>query len=410
MKSPHTRLRLACYTTNVAMSVVGNLSPLLFLTFHELYGLSFTMLGLLVLVNFVTQLGVDLAFSFFSHKFNIPKCVKFTPALTTLGLIIYALWPFVFPNNIYPGLVIGTIIFASSGGLVEVLLTPVVAALPSDNPDRDVSRLHSFYAWGVVGVVIIVTLCLHFFGHQNWQWMALIGAAVPLTAFLLYLGAELPHIDTPEGAGDALAYLRKPTLWLCVSVIFLGGSAECTMAQWSSGYIEKALGIPKIWGDMFGTALFAAMLGLGRSLYSKYGRNVESVLLASAVGSALCYLTAAIAGSPLVGLIACALTGFCAAMLWPGSLITATDRFPMGGVFIYAMMASGGDLGASVGPQLVGVITDAAIASPAIASMAAGMGLDAAQLGMKLGMLVGMLFPLAAIPLFAYMCRHKVRS
>jgi MFS family permease len=194
--------------------------------------------------------------------------------------------------------------------------------------------------------------------------------------------------------------MKNCGLWLCVVGIFLGGASECVMAQWSSGYIEQALGIPKVWGDIFGVALFAVMLGLGRTLYSKYGRNIERFLLLGSLAATVCYLVAAVSNIAVLGLFACAFTGFCVSMLWPGSLIAASDRFPSGGVFIYALMAAGGDLGASVGPQLVGVITDAVAANPRMITLAAELSLAPDQLGMKIGMLVGMLFPLFGVFVF----------
>ena len=409
-KAQIRRVKYACYTTNISMSVVGNLSPVLFLTFRSLYGISYSLLGLLVLINFVTQLTIDLLFSFFSHKFNIPKAVKMTPVLTLIGLVIYALWPFLLPNHVYIGLVIGTIIFSASGGFCEVLISPVIAAIPSDDPDREMSKLHSIYAWGVVGVILISTLFLLIIGNQYWQWLALFFTLVPLTSALLFAGAEIPHMDTPEKVSGILQMLRNKGLWACVLAIFLGGAAECTMAQWSSGYLEQALGIPKVWGDIFGVALFSVMLGLGRSLYAKIGKNIGRVLFLGAIGATLCYLLTAISPIPLIGLLACAFTGFCTSMLWPGNLIVASDRFPQGGVFIYAMMAAGGDLGASVAPQLIGIITDAAIAIPAANELAQKLSLAPEQLGMKLGLLVGMLFPLFAIPVFYHFVRGKKRD
>ena len=406
-KSQIRRLKTACYTTNISMSVVGNLSPVLFLTFRTLYGISYSLLGLLVLINFVTQLTVDLLFSFFSHKFNIPKAVKMTPILTLIGLGVYALWPFLLPDHVYIGLVIGTLIFSASGGFCEVLISPVIAAIPSDDPDREMSKLHSIYAWGVVGVILISTLFLLFIGNQYWQWLALLFTLVPLTSALLFAGSEIPHMDTPEKASGVLQMLRNKGLWACFFAIFLGGAAECTMAQWSSGYLEQALGIPKLWGDIFGVALFSVMLGLGRSLYAKMGKNIGRVLFLGAIGATICYLLTAISPIPLIGLLACAFTGFCTSMLWPGNLIVASDRFPQGGVFIYAMMAAGGDLGASVAPQLVGLITDAAIAIPAANELALKLSLAPDQLGMKIGMLVGMLFPLVGIPLYFSLWKSK---
>jgi len=208
-------------------------------------------------------------------------------------------------------------------------------------------------------------------------------------------------MEKPEKLSGAVGYLKDRGLWLCVTAIFLGGAAECTVSQWASGYLEQALGISKVWGDIFGVAMFSVMLGLGRSLYARYGRRISRVLLWGILGAAVCYLTAAVSPWPVLGLGACALTGLCTSMLWPGNLIVAADRFPRGGVFIYAMMAAGGDFGAAVGPQMVGIVTDAAIASPVLAALAERLSMAPEQLGMKLGMLVGMLFPLAGIPVFA---------
>ena len=395
-------LKYACYSTNVTMSVVGNLSPLLFLTFRSLYGISYSKLGLLVLINFVTQLGIDLVFSFFSHRFNISKTVKAIPVIAVAGFGLYALLPVLFPQYAYLGLALGTVIFSAASGLAEVLISPVIAALPADDPDREMSKLHSVYAWGVVGVVIFSTLFLLLAGHESWPWLTLILMSVPALSAILFAGSEIPHMDTPEKATGALKLLKNKGLWLCVLAIFLGGSAECTMAQWCSGYIEQALGIPKVWGDLFGVALFSVMLGTGRTLYAKIGKNIGKVLTFGAVGATVCYFVAAVTGVPAVGLIACAFTGFCTSMLWPGNLVVASSRFPQGGVFIYAMMAAGGDLGASIGPQLVGVITDGVLAAPAAVEIAAKLQMTTEQLGMKAGMLCGMLFPLVAI--FVY--RH----
>lgn len=405
--SAFTRVKYACYTTNLSMSVVGNLSPVLFLTFHELYGISFSLLGLLVLVNFFTQLLVDLLLSFFSHRFNIPLLVKLTPVLCACGLLVYAVWPFLFPEAVYAGLVVGTIIFAAAGGLCEVLISPVIAAIPAKDPDREMSKLHSVYAWGVVGVILPATLFLLFCGKENWQYLALFFALIPLLSAILFAGARLPELETPEKVSGALAMLKNKQVLICVAAIFFGGAAECTMAQWCSGYLEQAVGIPKVWGDIFGVTVFSLMLGLGRTLYSKFGKNPERVLLMGGIGAAVCYLVAAVSPFPLVGLIACAFTGFCVSMLWPGSLIVASSRVPAGGVFIYALMASGGDMGAAVVPQLLGIITDTAAANPTLASLAVDWGMAPEQLGMKLGMLVGMLFPVAGVAVYAYLVKSK---
>ncbi len=401
------RVKYGCYFGNISMSVIGNLPPLLFLTFRTTYGISYSLLGLLVLINFFTQLIVDLIFSFFSHKFNISKTLKMMPVLTIVGFVLFTVSPWLFPGSIYTGLAIGTVIFSASSGLAEVLISPVIAALPADDPDREMSKLHSSYAWGVVGVVIISTLFLYIFGAQSWQCLALMFMVIPLMCILLLWGAEIPEMETPERVSGALEFLKNRGVWLCVFAIFLGGASEVTMAQWSSSYLEYAVGIPKVWGDVLGVAMFAVMLGLGRTLYSRIGKNVERVLLLGGIGATVCYLLAALSSIPFIGLVACAFTGFCVSMLWPGSLIVASGRYPAGGVFIFALMAAGGDLGASIGPQLVGIITDNALSNPWVMEVAGNLGFMPEQIGMKLGMLVGMIFPLVSIPVYSYIVKTK---
>ena len=408
MKLNMTRLKLACYTTNLSMSVVGNIPPLLFLTFHRLYGISYSLLGTLVLINFCTQLIVDLLFSFFSHKFNINTAVKSTPILTAIGMLVYAAAPLLFPNAVYVGLVLGTLIFSASAGLCEVLMSPIIAAIPAKDPDREMSKLHSVYAWGVVGAVLLGTLFLLLGGHEAWQILILLFLPVPLSSAALFFGTDLPKMTTPERVSGVRQFFKSRGLVLCVLAILLGGAAECTMAQWCSGYLEQALQIPKLWGDIFGVALFSVMLGLGRTLYAKLGKHIHRVLLLGAIGATLCYLTAAVTNVPVLGLAACALTGLCVSMLWPGSLIVASDKFPQAGVLLYALMAAGGDLGASVGPQLVGIVTDTVVASPKLQAIATQWELTAVQLGMKLGILLGMLFSLlAALVYFTLYRSHK---
>ena len=407
MDKKYFKLKYACYSANISMSVVSSLSPVLFLIFHKLYGISYSKLGLLVLISFVTQLGVDLIFSFFSHKFNIPKTLRINPLLTCIGLIIYSVAPWIFPNNVYIGLVIGTFIFSAASGLNEVLISPTIAAIPSPDPDREMSKLHSVFAWGVVGIIIFSTLFLLIFGQSSWQWLSIIFIIIPIVSFILFSTSKIPEMETPEKVSGAVALLKNKGVWISVFAIFLGGASECTMSQWSSSYLEQALGIPKIWGDIFGVAMFSVMLGLGRTLYAKIGKNINKIIILGFIGCVVCYFTAAVSNIAIIGLIACAFTGFCASMLWPGNLIVASERFPKGGVFIFALMAAGGDLGASVGPQLVGIVTDLAIKNQKAIELASSLNLTPEQLGMKLGIFVGMLFPLAAFLLFKNLRKNK---
>jgi fucose permease len=406
MQHTHKRLKMACYTGNITMSVVGNLSPLLFLTFRNTYHISYSLLGLLVFINFFSQLGVDLVFSFFSHKFNIPRTVRLMPVIAIFGFALFALAPELFPGNVYLGLALGTVIFSIASGLAEVLLSPIIAEIPAENPDREMSKLHSVYAWGVVAVVVFSTLFLLGVGYQNWQWLVCVLALIPLLSAILFSGAEIPQMKTPERVAGAVHFLKNKAVWLCVIGIFLGGAAECTMAQWASSYLERALGIPKVWGDVLGVALFAAALGLGRTMYAQRGKQPTRVLLLGAIGAFVCYLVAAFSPFAVVGLLGCACTGFCVSMLWPGSLIISSEKFPNGGVLIFALMASGGDMGAALGPQLVGAVTDMVLVSDGCMSLAGKLHLGIEQLAMKTGLLVGAVFPLLAIAVYARM-HHK---
>ncbi len=401
MQKSHRRTVAACYSVNVTMSVIGNLSPLLFLTFHELYGISYSLLGTLVLINFFTQLTVDLIFSFFSHKFNIPLTVRLTPVIAIAGLVLTALAPVLFPGAVYLGLVLGTVISCAASGLCEVLISPVIAAIPAENPEREMSKLHSVYAWGVVGMVVVATVFLLLVDNEHWQWLTLLMTLVPITAAILFARAPIPQMQTPEKTSGAVRFLKDPGVWLCILAIFLGGAAECTMAQWASGYLEQALGLPKVLGDLLGVALFAVAMGAGRTLFSRVGNYPSRAILWGAIGATACYLIAALSPFAIVGLLGCAFTGFCVSMMWPGSLLVASDRYPAGGVLIFALMAAGGDMGASVGPQLVGMITDFAILNPSVSSLAGSLGLAPEQLGMRLGILIGALFPMVAIFVYA---------
>ena len=410
MNKNTTLVKLACYGSNITMAVVGNLPPILFLTFRSLYGISYSLLGTLVLINFFTQIIVDLIVSFFSHKFSIPTVVKLTPFLSIFGFLLFGLAPFILPNAVYGGLVIGTVIFSAASGLNEALLSPIIAELPSDNPEREMSKLHSIYAWGTVCVVAISTLFLFFVDKSYWYILPFFFILVPLFALICFFIATLPPLATAEKISGAFAMLKNKALWLCLFAIFFGGASEVTMAQWCSSYLEQALGIEKLWGDIFGVAMFALTLGVGRSLYAKYGKNMEKVLFFSGVGATVCYLLCILSPIPIIGLIACAFTGLCTAMMWPGSLVVASSKIPNAGVFVFAMMAAGGDVGASLGPQLVGVVTDAVMTSGSALSIAQSFGLTVEQLAMKLGLSVGLLFPLLSAFVFLYIWKTKDKA
>lgn len=403
-------LKYACYLTNVSMAAVLNIVPLLFIPLRTMYGLSYTMLGLLVVIGFLTQLFIDLVFSFYADKFNVQKAIRLNPILAVSGVLFFVLAPVMFKNSVYTGLVIGTVIFSAAGGLSEVLISPIIAALPSENPEREMSKLHSTYAWGAVFVILISAFCLHFFGAEKWQWIFGAWIILPILSAVCYFSSTVPHIPSSTEGKGTISLLKNRKFLYCFLGIFMGGAAECTMSQWASGYIEKALGIEKVWGDVLGVAMFAFALGLGRSLYAKYGKNIYRVLFFGTLGASLCYLTAVVSDVPAVGLASCVLTGFCVSMLWPGSIVAASDGFPQAGVIAFALMAAGGDLGASVGPQLVGAVTDTVMKSSAAASFAQSLNMPVEQLSMKLGLLAASAFPIIGIYIFGKMMKEKKKQ
>lgn len=384
--SKFKRTKFACYAAYFTMSSVFCLPPLLFVTFHEMYGVSWTLLGTLVLTNFCTQFAIDLIFTVFSKKFNIQKVIKIMPLITSLGLLLYAILPMIFPQYAYIGLLVGTVIFSVAAGLSEVLLSPTIAAIPSDNPQKDMSMLHSLYAFGVFTVVVIGTLFIKIFGSENWMYLTMFFAALPIIASVLFMISPFPEMSTSVTSANT-GKSRKKTIGiaLCIGCIFLGSCAENVMSNWISGYMEAQLHIDKAIGDILGMAVFAILLGVTRICYARWGKSICKMLLVGMIGAAACYLVAGISAHTVPAFIACILTGVFTAMLWPGTLIMMEENISGVGVAAYALMAAGGDFGASIAPQLMGIIAD--------------------NSGLQTGMLVSSIFPIVGIVLMLIIVR-----
>lgn len=402
------RTKLACYTAYFTMSSIFCVPPLLFMTFHNLYNISYTLLGTLVLTNFCTQMLVDLIFTLFSKKFNIKKVVRVMPCITSLGLFIYALVPNFFPQYAYIGLITGTIIFSVSAGLSEVLLSPVIAAIPSDNPQKDMSMLHSLYAFGFFTMVVISTLFLKIFGNENWSYLVLLIGTLPLIAAVMFKISPFPNMseETSQEKNKEKNKNRTIGLALCVGSIFLGSCAENTMSNWISTYMENALNIDKALGDILGMAMFAILLGITRITYAKRGKNISKFLLISMLCAAICYLTISISNNTILSFIACILTGIFTAMLWPGTLILMEEKVKGVGVAAYALMASAGDFGASLAPQLMGIVVDNVSASNFALEMGSTLNLTPEQIGLKVGMLITSIFPILGTVLLIFIIKY----
>ncbi len=392
----------SCYTGHVVQAVVINLPPILFIPLRTFYGLSFSQMGMLVLVNFVTQLLVDLSFSGVIDRFGARRFAVASGLLAFVGLLIFAAASLC-PSEAYYFMLAGTVIFSAGGGLLEVLLSPIVNSIPTDEKAAAMSMLHSFYAWGQAGVILITTLLLACFGASNWPLIVLSWSVLPLLNALMFIKVPLvPPIPGHERM--RLSQLVKiPYFRVAVLAILMGGAAEQTMAQWASAFAEKALNMPKLVGDIAGVCLFALMLGLGRLLYGFYGSrvNVLKVMEWGAAAAIVCYLASALVQTSWIPLISCALCGLAVSTLWPGTLVVTAEKFPLAGASMFAILAAGGDMGASFAPYLLGAVADYA---PVLTSHASE---GAEQFGLRCGMFFAAIFPLCALICFRYLQKHS---
>jgi len=396
----------ACYTGLFVQATVVNLTPILFIPLREQFGFSFGQLGLLVLINFITQVLSDILFSHAVDKYGYRVFLVSAHIMTVVGFAFFALSPMFMPNP-YVGLIIGTIIFSASGGLLEILLSPVVNAIPTDHKSSSMSLLHSFYAWGQLAVVILTTLFLFIFGRFSWPIIVLLWTIPPIINAILFSIVPFAPSVPEEHRESFRKHYRNKFFIVAIIAIAFGGASEIIMNQWASAFMEKVMLIPKVLGDVSGMAMFAVMLGLGRVLHGKYGSKLDlyKLMLLGCAVAFTCYLIVAFSGIGLLSLAACAICGIAVSLLWPGTLVLTSEKFPLAGTWLFAFLAAGGDIGASIGPWLVGVISDNAIKVSFLASFATRMGFDSVQMGMRVGILVGALFPLGA-----FICLRYLRS
>ena len=260
---------------NFTQALIINLTPILFIPLRELFGLTLTELSILTLINFVAQIGSDIAFSGLIDKYGFRIFAEIGSALAAVGLVVFALAPVIFGDAVYVGLIIGTLIFSVAGGLLEVLLSPIVNAIPTDAKDKAMSVLHSFYAWGQVVVVVVTTLLVYFMDAKNWQYIVLIWLALPIATFVMFAIVPFAPPVQESQRSKFSSVFKSPMFILCLLVILAGGATEQIIAQWSSAFLEVGMGLPKIWGDMIGVVGFAVTFGIGRLIYGKFGDKLD---------------------------------------------------------------------------------------------------------------------------------------
>ncbi len=350
----------AAYIGYITQAVVNNLAPLLFLIFQKEFQIDIEKITLLITVNFCIQLTVDFLASQFASRIGEKKCVVFAHISSAIGLVGMAVFPTILPSA-YAGLLLAVVFYAVGGGLIEVLVSPIVEACPTENKSAVMSMLHSFYCWGSVAVIILTTAFLFFFGEGSWRIAACLWAILPfLNAF--YFAAVPVTTLNPEGGGLSLGKLFSSKLfWMFIFMMIAAGASELSMSQWASKFAEEGLGVSKIVGDLTGPCLFAILMGISRVFYAKFSDKLP--LLPFIVGSSvLCifsYLLTAFSPIPALSLVGCAICGFSVGIMWPGVYSIASERMPLGGTAMFAFLALAGDLGCSSGPTLVGMVAGA---------------------------------------------------
>lgn len=351
----------ASYLGYVCQAIVNNLAPLLFLTLQRTYGISLGQITLLVTFNFGVQLLVDLASTLFVDRLGYRRCAVIAHVCCALGLAGLAVLPELLPHP-YVGLLAAVCLYAVGGGLIEVLISPIVEACPTEKKDAAMSLLHSFYCWGCVLVIALSTAFLALLGSDSWRMLPLLWALVPAANAMLFSRAPVNSL-TPEGGGMSVReLLRSSGFWLLALLMVCAGASELSMSQWASAFAEKGLGISKTLGDLAGPCFFAVLMGLARVLYAAFSDRIS--LLGFMRGSCvLCdasYLLAVFAPHPALALLGCGLCGLSVGILWPGVFSIAAGRMPAGGTALFALLALGGDLGCSSGPTLVGFVSERA--------------------------------------------------
>ena len=351
---------IACYLGFITQAITSNFAPLLFLTFKDNYGISLELIALIPMVFYLTQLLVDLVAVKFADIIGYRTCVVISQLVSALGLILMAFLPELLPNA-FVGIIISVVLYAIGSGLVEVLLSPIVEACPFENKAGVMSLLHSFFCWGSVGVILGSTLFFAVFGIENWKILAIIWALVPLVNTVNFLSCPIERL-VEDGDGMRVGQLlRTPLFLLMILLMICAGASEATMTQWASAFTESALGVSKTIGDLAGPCMFAVFMGLTRVFYGKKSDklNLTKVMLGCGALAVVCYLLASLSPIPLIGLIGCALCGLAVGIMWPGTISISSQKCPRGGTAMFAFLALAGDLGAAVGPTMVGGIADA---------------------------------------------------
>lgn len=385
MKNNFKMTMYACFIGYVVQAVVNSFVPLLFVTFQTEFHIPLTQITLLITVNFVIQLVVDLLSAGFVDKIGYRASAIIAHACAGTGIFLLTILPELFSNPFY-GILLAVMVYAIGGGLIEVLISPILEACPTDNKESAMSLLHSFYCWGCTGVVLLSTLFFALFGTSHWKILALIWVLLPAANLILFTKVPIYSLHEEGESGMSISELfRVKVFWLLMAMMLCAGASEQAVSQWASTFAEKGLYIQKTVGDLVGPMMFSVLMGLSRLIYGKYGEklNLDRFMKGSCVLCVASYLCISLVPVPIVGLIGCAICGFSVGIMWPGTFSKASAAIKRGGTVLFAMLALAGDLGCSGGPTLVGFVSSAFSGN------------------LRLGILTAIVFP---VLLFAGLC------
>ena len=361
MKFTYKSTVFACFTSSVVQAIIVNFAPLLFITFQNTYHIPIVQITWLVAINFGVQLSVDFLSMFVVDRIGYRVCIVSAQLAAALGLIFLAVLPDIMPP--FAGLMIAVVIYAIGGGLIEVLTSPIVESCPTDNKEKVMSLMHSFYCWGHVGVVLFSTAFFALIGIENWRVLAIVWALLPLMNGFLFMKAPIaPLIPDGERGMTVRELFTNRKFWLFILVMLCAGASEQAVSQWTSAFAEQGLRVSKTVGDLAGLVTFAALMGTARAIYGKFGEklDIEKYMIGSAALCVIGYLMTSLSPIPLVSLAGCGVCGFAVGIIWPGTLSKASRVLPAGGTAMFALLALAGDVGCSLGPSTVGFVSEGA--------------------------------------------------
>ena len=359
METKYKKTIFACFISYIIQAIVNNFAPLLFLTFSQTYAISLEKITALITINFFIQLVVDMASTAFVDRIGYRASMIVAHIAAAFGLIGMAVLPEIMPNP-FVGLLLSVFLYACGGGLLEVLVSPIVEACPSDNKEKTMSLLHSFYCWGHVGVVLISTAFFAAFGIEKWKYLAVACAILPILNTFIF--AKVPMAELVAENETKLGFkglFGEKIFWVFFVMMLCAGASEQAVSQWVSAFAEKGLGVSKTLGDLCGTMMFAAAMGASRAYYGKFGENIkiDNFMIISSALCVVSYLMIALFPSAVVSLLGCALCGLSVGIMWPGTYSRASATIPGGGTAMFAMLALAGDIGCTSGPTLVGYVS-----------------------------------------------------